>query len=163
VNQNPARAPLGAKPPRGDTLLSMSYTRRDLSLLLPALAAAAQNANAAGKMVTTKIYSYPDLPVKANGANASRAVFDGETHSGYHVDIHMTELGPGMAPHPPHHHVHEEVLMLKNGQLDITANGKTTRVGPGSVVYVASNEEHGWKNPGPDKAEYFVMALGREA
>jgi hypothetical protein len=32
----------------------------------------------------------------------------------------------------------------------------------GSVVYVNSNEEHGWKNPGPERAQYFVMAIGRE-
>ena len=143
----------------------MSYTRRDLSLLLPALAAAASaqdtKTKAVEKMVTSKIYNYPSLPVKVNGTNASRAVFDGATHGGYHVDIHMTELGPGMAPHPSHHHLHEEVLMLKNGQLDITVSGKTTRIEAGSVVYVASNEEHGWKNPGQEKAEYFVMALGR--
>ena len=114
-------------------------------------------------MAPSKIYSYPDMPVKVNGVNSSRAVFDDTTRTGYHVDMHMTELGPGMAPHPPHHHAHEEVVMLKNGQLDVTISGKTTRVGAGSVVCVASNEEHGWKNPGPEKAEYFVMALGRDA
>jgi len=53
------------------------------------------------------------------------------------------------------------MVMLQTGQLDITIEGKVTRVGPGSVVYVNSNEEHGWKNPGPERAQYFVMAVGR--
>jgi quercetin dioxygenase-like cupin family protein len=39
-------------------------------------------------------------------------------------------------------------------------NGETTRLTPGSVVYVASNDLHGWKNPGQEPARYFVMALG---
>jgi len=30
------------------------------------------------------------------------------------------------------------------------------------VVYVNSNEEYGWKNPGPNRAQYFVIAIRRE-
>jgi mannose-6-phosphate isomerase-like protein (cupin superfamily) len=75
----------------------------------------------------------------------------------------MTSLGPGHVPHAAHHHVHEEIMMLRTGQLDVTIQDKTTRVTAGSVVYVHSMEEHGWKNPGPGRAEYFVMAVGREA
>ena len=52
--------------------------------------------------------------------------------------------------------------MLQTGMLDVTIEGKVTRVTAGSVVYVNSNEEHGWKNPGPERAQYFVMAIGRE-
>ena len=50
--------------------------------------------------------------------------------------------------------------MLKNGVLDVTINGVTTRVGPGSVVLAGSNDLHGWKNPGPERAEYFIVELG---
>jgi len=48
------------------------------------------------------------------------------------------------------------------GALNVTMDGKTTRLTPGSVAYVASNHEHGWKNPGHGPAEYFVIALGRD-
>jgi mannose-6-phosphate isomerase-like protein (cupin superfamily) len=130
--------------------------------LLPALAAAQTAEKKAKPVLTSKTYLYEDMPVKANGANASRAVFDGKNHSGLGVELHITELGPGMAPHAPHHHVNDEALMLRSGQLDVTIEGKTTRVTAGSVVYVNSNEEHGWKNPGPEKAQYFVIALGKE-
>jgi len=111
----------------------------------------------------SKAFKYEDLPVKVNGQNKSRAVLDGQTHSGFPVELHMTELGPGQAPHPPHHHVHEEILMLRTGALDVTISGQTTRVTAGSVVCVASNVEHGWKNPGAEPAEYFVVALGQKA
>ena len=137
----------------------MEYTRRDLGFLLPLAAAAAAKAQT-NKALPAKVYKYEDMPVKANGANKSRAVFDGQTHSGYHIDLHMTELGPGQAPHPPHTHVHEEVLMLHRGVLDIMYGGQTIRATTGSVIYMESNLEHGWKNPGPEPAEYFVIALG---
>ena len=89
-------------------------------------------------------------------------MFDWETHAGSPVELHMTELGPGQAPHPPHQHVHEEVLMLRRGVLDVTVMGKTSQLTPGSVIYVGSNELHGWKNPGPEPCEYFVIALGKK-
>jgi quercetin dioxygenase-like cupin family protein len=143
----------------------MKLRRRDLALLAPAVAAAqtqtAPKKVAAPKpMLTSKVYKFEDLPAKPNGENVGRAVFDGKTHTDYPLELHMTELGPGLAPHPPHKHVNEEVVMLRFGQLDVTIEGVTTRATAGSVIYVNSNEEHGWKNPGPDRAQYFVIALG---
>jgi quercetin dioxygenase-like cupin family protein len=44
--------------------------------------------------------------------------------------------------------------------LDVTISGNTTRLTPGSVAFVASNEEHGWKNPKTGRTQYFVIALG---
>src|SRR5262249_38088918 len=138
----------------------MNVSRRDLSLLLPALAGAANAADTKG--MASLMLKYEDLKVKTNGENRSRDYFNGQTHTGFHIDMHETSLGPGLAPHPPHHHVHEELLMVREGTLEVTINGKTSILTPGSVAYVASGEEHGWKNAGPTRATYFVMALGRD-
>ncbi len=130
-------------------------------MMLPALAAGQAVAQQKEKPVlTAKAYEYADLPVKTTGENQGRAVFDGLTHTGYPVELHMTRLAAGQSPHAPHNHVNEEVLMLKNGRLDATFGGKTSRIEAGSIIYMASMEEHGWRNPGPDAAEYFVIALG---
>ena len=137
----------------------MNYSRRDLALLIPALAAAQQTP----KGLPSRVFKYDDLPVRVNGENKSRAVMKGETHAGFPIELHMTELGPGQAPHGPHKHVHEELLMLKDGSLDVTISGQTTHITAGSIVYVASNEMHGWRNPGTDRAQYFVIALGSGA
>jgi quercetin dioxygenase-like cupin family protein len=123
---------------------------------------AAASGAAQQKALPSKAFKYEDLPVSVNGQNKTRAVMSGETHSGFPFDLHMTELGPGQAPHEPHKHVHEELLMLQSGVLDATITGQTTRVTAGSVVYLASNDLHGWRNPGPGTAQYFVLALGRE-
>jgi quercetin dioxygenase-like cupin family protein len=139
----------------------VKYTRRDLGYLLPVVAAAAAKAQS-NKSLPAKVYKYEDLPVRVSGENKSRAVFNGQTHIGFYVELHMTELGPGQSPHPPHKHVHEELLMLRTGALDVTFNGQTTRASAGSVVYMESNVEHGWRNPGPERAEYFVISLGRD-
>src|SRR5579872_1558408 len=123
----------------------MNTTRRDLALLLPALSAiaAAQNKKgddtkkSAAELPTLKSYvtRFEDLPSRPNGMNISHPVFDGLTHGGFRVEMHETELGPEQSPHPPHRHSHEEILMIWEGALDYTVNGKTTRVGPGGFGF----------------------------
>jgi quercetin dioxygenase-like cupin family protein len=137
----------------------MNCSRRDLALLVPAVAAAQEKAEK--PKLASKPYLYEEMPVKENGQNRQRAVLNGLTHSGNAVEVHLTELGPGQAPHAPHKHVHEEIVMLQRGTLEVTIEGKTTKVTPGSVTYVASNEMHGWRNPGTERAQYFVIALGQ--
>jgi quercetin dioxygenase-like cupin family protein len=137
----------------------MSITRRDLSFLLPALAAGAASA-AEGRLKST-VFKYEDLPVKANGQNKGRAVLDSTTHTGFGVEVHITELAPGQAPHPPHRHDHEEMMMLQRGSLEANLAGKLTMMTPGSVLYVESGIEHGIRNPGSEPCQYFVIALGK--
>ena len=136
----------------------METTRRNLALL--AFVAAAKTAPAAErKTLPSATHKFEDLKVKPNGG---RDVFDGLTHTGHQVDIHETELEPGKAPHAPHKHSHEEIVMVREGTLEIMIEGKVTVATPGSVVYVASNDFHGWKNAGSTRAHYFVMAIGRD-
>jgi len=142
----------------------VNYSRRDIGLILPALAAATAEAQAPtdGQILPARAYKYEELPVKVNKTSRGRAVLKGDTHSGYPIEMHLTELDPGQAPHAPHRHVHEEIFMLRQGTVDMTISGKTTRLGPGSVAYIASNELHGLVNSGSEAAHYFVIALGND-
>ena len=140
----------------------MSPSRRDLNFLLPLLA---MRADAAGDgQLPSKCYSFKSLPVKVNEKNhaESRQVFSGMTHDGCPIDLHITTMPPGQMPHPPHHHLHEEMMLVQQGELQATIAGKSSVVGPGSVIYVHSNEEHGLKNTGDVAAQYFVLAVGRQ-
>jgi mannose-6-phosphate isomerase-like protein (cupin superfamily) len=56
--------------------------------------------------------------------------------------------------------VHEELLFIREGELEVTINGQGTRLGPGSCAYLASNDLHGYRNVGTVPAKYFVLALG---
>src|SRR5271155_3380272 len=124
-------------------------SRRMFSILLPALAAAPLRAQQSSKQLPSKAFPFESLPVKLNATNKSHAVLDGETHSGFPIEVHVTELPAGESPHPPHRHVHEEMFLIQTGILDATVNGKKMRLTPGSVCYVNSNDEHGVFNPGP--------------
>jgi mannose-6-phosphate isomerase-like protein (cupin superfamily) len=139
----------------------MKYSRRDLSLLLAALATG--EAAADGTALASGTFDHDALPARTNGPNQVRPILQGQTHTGTPIELHETELAPGQAPHPPHHHVHEEMLMIRDGTLEVTIGDKKTNLGPGSAAYVASNEHHGWRNVGTSRAKYFVLALGRDA
>jgi quercetin dioxygenase-like cupin family protein len=65
-------------------------------------------------------------------------------------------------PHPAHHHGEEEIVLIKDGQLDVTISGRTQTAGAGSIVLLASNDEHGWRNSGMTAATYYVLRLRTE-
>ncbi len=73
------------------------------------------------------------------------------------LGVYMTTLNPGQAPHPPHQHPDEEMILIREGTLEITINDRIQRAGPGSVVFVAPNDLHGWRNVGENRANYFVL------
>ena len=145
----------------------VSLSRRDLSILLPALIAArtfaqsGSNQGGSNDVLPSKCYPFEELPVKTNPEShmESRQVFRGETHGGFEIACHITKLAPGHMPHPPHKHLNEEVLFIHEGTVEMTISGKSCRIGPGSVAYIHSNEMHGMRNIGDTPAEYFVLEL----
>ena len=62
----------------------------------------------------------------------------------------------------PHRHADEEILILKEGKLEVTINGAAQTVGAGSIVFIASNDEHGWRNVGDVPATYYVVRVVTE-
>jgi mannose-6-phosphate isomerase-like protein (cupin superfamily) len=142
----------------------MDLTRRELYLalsgaLLPALLSAEDSGQQVAPLPST-MYPYDKLPVqKSNGAQF-RAVLKGKLATGESLEVHETTLPPGGAPHPPHHHVHSEMWLIREGTVELTVNGIRSRLGPGSVGLVHSNDEHGINNPGLAPATYFVVAIG---
>src|SRR5579863_8361305 len=110
----------------------MNYSRRDLGLLLSALAAG--KASSQNSILPSKAYPFDQLPVHAEGPNKLRQVFNGETHDGVAIELHETDLPPGGAPHPPHHHPHEEMILVREGIMQVTIAGRTADLGPGSVA-----------------------------
>lgn len=141
-----------------DALLS----RRRLVLALPALAALGANA-AEKNVLQTKPYIFKDLKTNSHPGYTGREMFDGYTHEGFRLSMHESKLEAGSMPHPAHQHKHEEMFMMREGTLEVTISGKSSQIGPGDVVYIASNELHGVKNAGKTPAEYFVIELGTDS
>lgn len=46
---------------------------------------------------------------------------------------------------PEHHHIHEQTTQIIEGQLELTINGKTNILEPGTIALIPSNSKHSGK------------------
>jgi mannose-6-phosphate isomerase-like protein (cupin superfamily) len=142
----------------------MSVSRRKLCSMFPAvlipalppLEASAQE----DKAMPSAMFPFEKLPVRTADSAQYREALKGKLVTGESLEAHETTLAPGGAPHPPHHHAHSEMWLIREGTVEITVNGKTYQLGPGSLGFVRSNDEHGIKNAGTSPATYFVVEIG---
>jgi XRE family transcriptional regulator, regulator of sulfur utilization len=124
---------------------------------------AATKAKAQPGTLPSKAYKFDEIPVRASGAgnaNKTRTVLKGDLRHGFPLEVHETELPAGASPHAPHKHLHEEMFVVLVGQVDFIVNGTTTRLGPGSVGFAASMDEHGLHNGSDAMCRYAVFELG---
>ena len=141
-------------------------TRRELCATLPALASIttlAQDQTSAVSNPLSQSHAYPfdQMPARkmANGGE-SRDVLRGTLPSGEVINVHESSQPAGMQPNPAHTINHTEVIVVIQGTLAFEHDGKTEKVGPGGVLYVASGTLHSVQNVGDDTAKYCVVAIG---
>jgi quercetin dioxygenase-like cupin family protein len=133
-------------------------TRRNLIAALPALAMLDGALAAAGEPVMgSRVVDWNSIPAKATKYGSVRSFFSSPTATLENLELHVTTLNPGQSPHQPHHHPNEELIIIRQGTVETLSNGKWQRVGPGSVIFNASNQLHGLKNVGADQAIYHVI------
>lgn len=142
----------------------MSMTRRELCAMLPAIVIPAIHASRVSteqdSAMPSAMYPFEKLAVRKEGSAEYRDVLKGKLATGESLEVHETMLLPGAAPHAPHRHPHSEMWLIREGTVEITVNGVRSQLGPGSVGFVESNDEHGIKNVGKAPATYFVVEVG---
>jgi mannose-6-phosphate isomerase-like protein (cupin superfamily) len=91
--------------------------------------------------------------------------FQGQTAGTRDFVTGRFSLNPGTEPHPIHQHVEEEILIVASGEGEISCDGKTTVVGPGSMMYTAPNVKHGIRNTGKEPLVFYWVkwtGVGRD-
>jgi len=130
-----------------------------LVTLVVSVAAASSVATVVAQKTLQKstVYAWSTDETKPNEWGGVRQVMRAPTPTLDELEIHISTLGAGKSPHAPHQHQHEELLILKEGTLDTFQNGTTRRIGPGGIIFQASNELHNVTNVGQTPATYYVI------
>ena len=111
-----------------------------------------------GKLAST-VFNWDKLVVKPTKVGARRDLVNSPTVTCTNFECHVTTLNPGETPHASHRHPDEEIVVVKEGVMEVTINGVTNRGGPGSIFFYGSNDEHGMKNVGGTTASYHVIRI----
>lgn len=138
----------------------MISSRRELAAAFPALLKFSHLSAQEGQNVPSKVYVFDKLSVRHTETVDYRVIVDGKTIDGCKFSVHESALSPNNEPHPPHHHNGEEMFLMIDGTLEVTINGKASRITKGSVAFIGSGDQHGIRNVGTIPAKYFVIELG---
>ena len=145
----------------------MEISRRDLCALLPAatlLSALPLESQTMKTLANSEVFPFDKLPVHRSASGAeTRPVLRGKLPTGEVLEVHETLLPAGAMPHAPHHHLHSEMWLVREGTVELMVEGGSQTIGPGGVGFAASNQQHGIKNVGNGPAQYFVVAIGPTA
>jgi len=126
-------------------------------IVLVAVASSLATLAAQKRVQKSTVYEWSTTDTKPNDWGAVRQVMRTPTPTLDELEIHISTLAPGKSPHAPHQHEHEELLIVKEGTLETFQSGATRRVGPGGIIFQASNELHNVTNVGSTPATYYVI------
>jgi len=134
-------------------------TRRDIMIAFVAagitLSAVAVHSQTA--VMSSTVFDWTSIAAKPTDVGEVRQFFRSPTVTLDELECHVTTLKPGMQSHPPHQHVNEELIIIREGTVETLSNGVWKKVGPGSVIFNASNQLHALKNVGATPATYHVI------
>jgi XRE family transcriptional regulator, regulator of sulfur utilization len=135
-------------------------TKRDgivAAITLSATLAVVGLANSDTPVMSSSIFDWNSIEAKPTKVGETRKFFQAPTATLDELECHVTTLNPGETPHEPHKHPDEELIIVKEGAVESLVNGQLKRVGPGSVIFQASNQLHSIRNVGQTPATYHVI------
>lgn len=103
------------------------------------------------------VFDWSQLQDKPTQVGSVRSVVRQPTATLDELEMHITTLKPGIASHEPHRHPNEELIIIREGTVETLSDGVWKRVGPGSIIFNASNSLHGLRNVGTTPAVYHVV------
>lgn len=103
------------------------------------------------------VWDWDRIEAKKTDVGALRDLVRQPTATLDELEMHVTTLNPGLSSHPPHTHPNEELVIIREGTVEVLSDGAWKRIGPGSVVFNASNSPHALRNVGTTPATYHVI------
>jgi XRE family transcriptional regulator, regulator of sulfur utilization len=135
-------------------------TRRDIAVAVFTMAATwgvVAVAQQEPAVMHSTAFDWTKMTEKPNSYGTVRSLVRRPTATLGELEMHITTLKAGQTSHAPHQHPNEELIILREGTVEALVHGEWLKLGPGSVIFQASNELHGIKNIGNTPATYHVV------
>jgi quercetin dioxygenase-like cupin family protein len=73
------------------------------------------------------------------------------------LEIHVTTITEGLSSHAGHTHPDEELILVREGVVEMKINDKSFKAGPGSLFFLGNDDFHGLTNAGKGQCEYYAI------
>jgi mannose-6-phosphate isomerase-like protein (cupin superfamily) len=103
------------------------------------------------------IKEWNDIEFKVNANGGRRDIIRQPFSPLKELEMHTTQLKEGLPSHSSHTHVDEEIILVRFGRVEETINGKPFQCGPGSVLFLTNDDDHGIRNVGEGPCEYYAI------
>ena len=103
------------------------------------------------------VFDWNAMEARKTAVGESRQVVRSPTVTLDELEMHVTTLNPGQTSHPPHQHPNEELIIIREGTVETLSHGEWKKLGPGSIIFNASNEPHAIRNVGTAPTTYHVV------
>jgi quercetin dioxygenase-like cupin family protein len=114
-------------------------------------------ARRAAEAMKSAVFEWQKLAATPTATGERRSVFDSPTATLDRLHGHITTLNPGQNTGPLHRHPQEELVIIREGTIEVNIDGRKQIAGPGSVVFFAVNENENMTNVGKTPAVYTVV------
>lgn len=143
--------------------MTESTSRRTiLQILLAALTVPAVSAAAPDAEISTAVKTVAASKPEHHDFGDTTIFLNGATGQLKSLTVGSVALKAGQAPHPPHQHPEEEILLITEGSGEISIEGKQTAVKSGDLMYSAGNRLHGIKaSANAPMTFYYFKWLGK--
>lgn len=98
-----------------------------------------------------------DMVYRPHDRGGVRQLFDRKTAMTNRFDIHTTSLNPGISSHLPHTHLNEEIILMIDGESEMTIGNTFQRIVTGDAAWVESLIPHNITNTAKRPAVYFAI------
>ena len=105
----------------------------------------------------TLMLNYDSLAYTESNNKGTRKYFDRPTAMCENYEMHITYLKQKGPSHAPHTHVDTEIILVIDGETEMTIDGKTYSGGPGDLYIAESGKLHGISNVSDKPCSYFAF------
>lgn len=109
------------------------------------------------KKVEPVMKEWRDIEFKPNANGGRRDIMRQPTSVLKELEMHTTTLKEGLPSHNSHTHPDEEIILVRFGIVEESINGKKYQCGPGSVIFLSNDDDHGIRNAGEGQCEYYAI------